>query len=102
MVDTLTTPSQPEEPVKSDRRFSNEFWLTVLIFSVTITASVVGAAATFETQSHAAKTYMTKELSEERWKNNNADHEKLIKKMDDFLEELRQRDRDNRAPKKTR
>lgn len=94
--------SRTDGNAESEKRFSNEFWLTVLIFAIGITASVVSAAALFETQSHAAKTYMTKELSDERWKANDKGHEKFEQKLDDFLRELRDRDKETRAPKKTR
>jgi hypothetical protein len=38
-----------------------------------------------------AETYVTKELSNERWANNKGDHEVITKKLDDILKELRKR-----------
>jgi hypothetical protein len=36
-----------------------------------------------------AETYVTKELSNERWSNNAKDHDIIVKRLDDILKELR-------------
>ena len=63
-----------------------------LIFEIIVVVFLGGIAYnSFETKLHASETYVTKELSNERWSNNKADHEKIDVKLDDILRELRRK-----------
>jgi hypothetical protein len=84
------------------RRFSNEFWLTILIFSVTVAFSAGASLMAFETKAeaerkqvslkeYADKTYMPRELSLEKWSTNESSHAKIEKSLDDILRELRRK-----------
>ena len=81
----------------NERRFSNEFWITVLIFAISFTAGGVWSAVAFETRSHAEATYVPKILSEERWSTNEKSHERIEQALKDLIKELRE---DNAKTKK--
>jgi hypothetical protein len=58
------------------------------------------AYASFQTKADAkadmkyiSETYMTKELSQERWKNNDDAHKMLELKLDEILKELRRKNK---------
>ena len=83
------------------KKFSNEFWITILIFMIGISFGAGASIAAFQTKAAAEenrkeilqymdKNYMPRELSLEKWKNNEDAHKLIMDGQKAILEALRE------------